>query len=500
MLRVENLLMQRTLRFVLAYLAPTLVALALIIPALVLIPRMNREVRHQQTLTTVREAGLRLNALPGTDAAPEREGVLAELSRATTDIADFVRPSVVHITGLKVIDGVPVPMSTGSGWIYDEAGHIVTNLHVVEGGDGFEVQFFDGELRSAEFTGGDPTTDIAVLSVRPGNLIPSTRRSESRQVRQGELCFAFGSPFDFRFSMSSGIVSGLGRFVGMFWRSGRSIGFENFIQVDAAINPGNSGGPLTDHKGHVIGMNTAIATNDAEGQFAGIGLAIPLDMIESAVDQLIDSGVVRKGFLGVSVLDQNNMLARTVGVPERFRGTGVLVVDVEDEHPAAIAGLMAGDVITKYDEVALTDSEDLDDAVENDEDQRMSLRIWRFAEEDSVWVDLEVERSGSKALAGLHVLALHNRIGDLHRARGYTRRGVMISQPQDDMPAQRAGMLAGDVVCRVNGVEVSTVRQLQSTISSIPPGRTVEIEAWRYDLDEERWSQKKFAVELSQWQ
>jgi serine protease Do len=491
--------MSRGTRLLIATLAPALVVLAIAIPTIVLLPGFTREVQHQQTLATVRQAGLRLNALPGTDQAP-REGMLAELSRATTDLADFVRPSVVHITGMQQIDGMPVPISTGSGWIYDDSGHVITNLHVVEGCDSFEVQLFDGELRTAEIVGGDPTTDIAVLSIRAENIIPATRRPTTDHVRQGELCFAFGSPFDFRFSMSSGIVSGLGRFVGMFWRSGRSIGFENFIQVDAAINPGNSGGPLTDHLGHVIGMNTAIATNDADGQFAGIGLAIPLDMIESAVDQLIETGTVRKGYLGVSVLDQDDLIARSVGVPRQFRGTGVLVVDLEDSHPATKAGLRIGDVITMYDEVPLATAGDLDEAARQDMDRRMNLKIWRFADADSSWVDLVVTRQGEGDLLGIRVLSLHDRIGDLHRARGYTRRGVLISQPQPGMPAEQAGMLAGDIVHRVNGADVHSVRQLQSTISSVPPGRTVKIEAWRYDHGAEDWALMTFSVELSQWQ
>ena len=490
--------MPRGTRFLIATIAPALVVLAIAIPTIMLMPHISREVRHHQTLATVRQAGLRLNGLPGTEHSP-REGLLSELSRATTDLADFVRPSVVHITGVQKIDGMPVPFSTGSGWIYDESGHVITNLHVVEGGDSYEIQLFDGELRSAELVGGDPTTDIAVLAIRPGNIIPATRRPTSDRVRQGELCFAFGSPFDFRFSMSSGIVSGLGRFVGMFWRSGRSIGFENFIQVDAAINPGNSGGPLTDHLGQVIGMNTAIATNDADGQFTGIGLAIPLDMIESAVDQLIETGTVRKGFLGVSVLDQDDLIARFVGVPRFFRGTGVLVVDLDEHHPATEAGLQIGDVITMYDEVPLAASTDLDDAVKQDLDRRMDLKVWRFAEEDSAWLDLVVTRRNEGDLLGIDVLSLRDRIGDLHRAQGYMRRGVLISQPQSGMPAERAGMLAGDIVRRVNGIDVHSVRQLQSAISSIPPGRTVEIEAWRHDQGAGNWALRTFSVELTQW-
>src|SRR5690606_35708911 len=124
-----------------------------------------------------------------------------------------------------------------------------------------EVQLYNGELRPAEIVGFDRSTDIAVLKIPAGRLHPAVRRGPEAPVRQGDMVFAFGSPFDFRFSMSSGVVSGQGRSVGVIRDEfGRRSGYENFIQVDAAINPGNSGGPLTDFRGHVIGMNTAIAT------------------------------------------------------------------------------------------------------------------------------------------------------------------------------------------------------------------------------------------------
>ncbi len=488
-------------RILVTALITTGLAMLLSITMLPILENMDRKHRYQETVTTVRQAGLRLNALPGTDGAREEgSGVLAELSRATTDIADFVRPSVIHVTGIQFVEGRSIPMSTGSGWVYDDRGHVITNLHVVEGGDDYEVQMYDGEIRKATLVGGDPTTDIAVLRIDPENIIPATRRPLDQRVQQGELCFAFGSPFDFRFSMSSGIVSGLGRFVGMYWRTGRRIGFENFIQVDAAINPGNSGGPLTDHRGHVIGMNTAIATNDDDGQFGGIGLAIPLDMIESAANQLIESGVVRKGFLGVSVLDQNDLIARIVGAPQRFRGDGVLVHALDRSHPAAKVGLRIGDVITTYDEEPVATADDLERAIHQDDDLLMELRIWRYADEGSDWEDLVVTRTNGTGRIGFDVIAISERIGDLHRARGYTRRGVVIASTQQGMPARSAGMEPGDVVHQVNGVEVQSVRQLQSSISSIPPGQTATVQAWRFDHASNEWKPVTFEIELSQLQ
>ena len=493
--------MNRFQRFLVCALITTGMAMIISVAVISVLGSLEKEHRYQQTVANVRQAGLRLNALPGTDGTDSTgSGVLSELSRATTDVADFVRPSVVHVTGIRMMDGRRLPISTGSGWIYDDQGHLITNLHVVEGGDAYEVQMYDGEIRKATMVGGDPFTDIAVLRFDPENTIPATRRPLDQRVQQGELCFAFGSPFDFRFSMSSGIVSGLGRFVGMYWRTGRRIGFENFIQVDAAINPGNSGGPLTDHRGQVIGMNTAIATNDDDGQFGGIGLAIPLDMIESAANQLIESGVVRKGFLGVSVLDQNDPIARIVGAPQQFRSDGVLVMSLDRSPPAAKVGLRVGDVIISYDEEPIASVDALDRAIEGDDDLLMELRVWRYADSGSDWEDLVVTRTSAAGRTGFDVIAISDRIGDLHRARGYTRRGVVIASTQAGMPARSAGMEPGDVVHRVNGAEVQSVRQLQSSISSIPPGQTASVQAWRFDETAGEWKPVTFDIELSQLQ
>jgi S1-C subfamily serine protease len=315
---------------------PSLIVLATAATVLVAGPAAVDRITHSYTSARIIEASQRLDDNP----------VLAQINQAYRDIAEVVEPSVVHISTESWVRNRlgerARRASSGSGWIYDEAGHIVTNYHVIEDAQRIEVQLYNGAIREAEIVGSDPTTDIAVLRIPSENIHPATRNSgEDGPVRQGDMVFAFGSPFDFRFSMSSGVVSGKGRSVGVI-RSNRSgdIGYENFIQVDAAINPGNSGGPLTDYRGHVIGMNTAIATgrrNDRmdDGQFAGIGLAIPIEMIEPVVDQLIDTGVVAKGFLGVSVVDPSNTLIqelRLIGYDPR--SPGLLVGSIDINSPA----------------------------------------------------------------------------------------------------------------------------------------------------------------------
>ena len=279
-------------------------------------------------------------------------GVLEAINQASRDIALMVEPSVVHVSTEGYVERANgrsgVYASSGSGWIYDDNGFVVTNAHVVSSADKIEVQFSNGERREATFVGSDVRSDIAVVRVEPERLHPASR---SRELpAQGDLVFAFGSPFDFRFSMSSGIVSGLGRSAGLV-----GLDQESFIQVDAAVNPGNSGGPLCDVYGNVIGMNTAIATGRGssvgeEGQFAGIALAIPMRMIELVVDQIVSGGEVTKGFLGIQMSSLEGLSIRPVSDPLRnvvrhFKGVGVPITSVPEGNPAAKAGILPGDVL-----------------------------------------------------------------------------------------------------------------------------------------------------------
>jgi len=331
---------------------PSLIVLATALLVLLAGPFAVRELTYARTDARIIEASERL----------ESGNVLKQLNQAYRDIAAFVEPSVVHISAQQVAEDPwgdqRTMLSTGSGWVYDSQGHIVTNFHVVENARRIEVQLDSGELREAQLVGSDEFTDIAILKIPAGRLHPATRlnvedmkRGAVEPIGQGDLVFAFGSPFNFRFSMSQGVVSGKGRSVGVIRdRWGRPQGYENFIQVDAAINPGNSGGPLTDFRGRVIGMNTAIATGRRaavdEGQFAGIGLAIPIEMIEPVVTQIIENGVVQKGYLGVAARAINrNALDELKKLG--FNRNGVRVTEVIDGAPADNAGLEVGDIITE---------------------------------------------------------------------------------------------------------------------------------------------------------
>jgi len=318
---------------------PSLAVLAAAATVLLLGPAVVRELGYRHDQSRSQLASERL-------AGP---GILEELNQAFRDLAVAVEPSVVHVATRQMRPGRggSTSLSTGSGWIYDDRGYVVTNHHVVTNSVDIEVQLSSGALRRADLVGSDPLTDIAVLRIDDDRIIPAVRRPISDPVEQGDLVFAFGSPFDFRFSMSQGVVSGKDRYAGVLVSRARP-GYENFIQVDAAINPGNSGGPLTDFRGRVIGMNTAIATTGQrsvgdEGRFAGIGLAIPLEMIEPVVDQIIERGFALHGFLGVSLRDLQPVDRAALG----WDAAGIRVMNVTAGTAADDAGLMPGDVITE---------------------------------------------------------------------------------------------------------------------------------------------------------
>lgn len=221
----------------------------------------------------------------------------------------------------------------GSGFIYSENGHIVTNQHVVEGANRIEVSFIDGTTRKARVVGTDPYTDLAVLKVNKKEL-ESLEIGNSSKVEVGQRAVAIGNPFGLRGSMTSGIISQKGRTL----RTQGGFSTPNVLQTDAAINPGNSGGPLMNIQGDVIGVNTAIETNT--GVFSGIGFAIPSNTVKRVVPELIKDGDYSHPWIGVSGIDVNQDIAEEM---ELENSTGFLVIDVVEGSPAEAAGLQGGD-------------------------------------------------------------------------------------------------------------------------------------------------------------
>jgi serine protease Do len=376
-------------------LGPSLVVGVLGIAVLLTGPALVRNLEYARQEAKVELASDRLSI----------DNPLELLNQATRDLAAKVEPSVVHVStrgslGSSGSGGGGFYTSSGSGWIYDLDGHVVTNAHVVAPAESIEVQLSTGEIRPATFIGADVRSDIAVVRISPERLFPAERSAELPS--QGDFVFAFGSPFDFRFSMSSGIVSGLSRTAGI-----DELDFENFIQVDAAVNPGNSGGPLSDVSGRVIGMNTAIATgrgtNVGDGQFAGIGLAIPVRMIELVVDQLIDTGEVSKGYLGIQMIELEDLRSMRLVPPrqqrilDRFDGLGVYVSMVEEGFPADRADVRSGDILVAVDGVPVKSVDNVRAQIGLRKPKTaVELELWRWdeasGESETILVDVLLGR------------------------------------------------------------------------------------------------------------
>ncbi len=346
-------------------------------------------------------AAVRLVGYAGTDAqiqlatqTLEKDNILKQIDRAVRSIADAVEPSVVHV-GVEeaVVDQFGRgrrAAATGSGWVYDRLGHVVTNAHVVKNATRITVQFSDGRAADAEVVGKDTDTDIAVLKVSTSEGLFPVSRASGLELHQGDRVYAFGSPFGFKFSMSEGIVSGLGRDPQQILSS--SGGYTNFIQTDAAVNPGNSGGPLVNVEGKLVGMNVAIATapsRQGEGQNSGISFAIPLSTLERVVEQIVSGGVVTRGYMGIGRPGDDEMNQRALSLLG-FHGRGVAVTRVEDNSPASRAGMQVNDVITKIDGEVIGNVPVLRSSIANKAPgESAKVEVWRDGKTETLTVVLD---------------------------------------------------------------------------------------------------------------
>ena len=432
-------------RFVSA--GPALLVLATSAAALVAVPATIRRAGFAQTEGQVVLARQSL----------DEDDILERLNRAVREVATSVEPSVVHIEVVSRFnpDGEPgerFPFgSSGSGWVFDADGHILTNAHVVRAARDIRVQFFDGRASKASILGSDPFSDIAVLKVEEKEGLVPARRATDEPPSQGDRVYAFGSPFGFKFSMSEGIVSGLGRSARAAAEFG---GFTNFIQTDAAVNPGNSGGPLVDIRGRVIGMNVAIATaretdGTNEGQSAGISFAIPLATIESVAEQLVSKGSVSRGFLGVSFASGRQ--SRPVIHGGKFIGLGVAVRTVEAQGPSAAAGLLPGDVIMEIGGNRVSEPEVLRATISAYRPGKaVPLRVWR----ESEFVDLTVIL-GERPAASLAIEASYDIQVKLGLRLSSNAQVARVVQVEGGSPAERRGIKEGDEFVKVAGLPVS---------------------------------------------
>ena len=350
--------------------------------------------------------------------------------------------------------------SMGSGVIVTEDGYILTNNHVIEGADedGIKVRMPDGKTKyDAKVVGRDPQTDIAVLKVDAQKKLPAITLANSEKLEVGDVVLAVGNPFGVGQSVSSGIVSALGRGFGMLGRSG----YEDFIQTDASINKGNSGGALVDAEGRLVGINQSIFS--PSGGNAGVGFAVPINMARSVMERLVTDGKIVRGFLGVSLQTVTPELADAFQLSE---ATGALVGGVQPNTPAAKAGMQAGDVIIDYNGKAVTDSAHLRILVAQTPPQTpVTFKAVRKGKEKSFNVtlaelpdDLVATRNNgfTPPPAGIESSLSGVETSDLDRQ---ARRqfniparmtGALVTKVEEDSAAAEAGLRPGDVIVELN--------------------------------------------------
>lgn len=332
--------------------------------------------------------------------------------------------------------------SLGSGVVVDaEQGLVVTNYHVIENASQIQVTLSDAREFDATVIGTDPDADIAVIRIAADNLT-ALPWADSSNVRVGDYCIAIGNPFGLGQTVTSGIVSALGR-------SGLGIeSFEDFIQTDASINPGNSGGALVNLRGELIGINTAIV--GPSGGNVGIGFAIPSNMAADLTAQLLEFGEVKRGALGIAVQPLTAELAQAFGVPSR---TGVIVGRVQPESPAEKAGLLAGDVIVRIDNRRITDISSLRNRIGLVRlGQQMMVEIVRDKQPMTIEVTVAQLPETNPLFSGASLLEQESRNG---------RRYVVIDEIESGSQLDKAGLLPGDIILSINRQGVGTVKDIK---------------------------------------
>jgi Do/DeqQ family serine protease len=356
-------------------------------------------------------------------------------------------------------------MSAGSGVIVDAArGYILTNFHVIQNATEIKVTLKDRRQVKAMLIGSDRGTDIALLKINAANLT-ALPFGDSDNLRVGDFVVAIGNPFGLGQTVTSGIVSALGR-------SGLDIeGYEDFIQTDASINPGNSGGALVDLKGELIGINTAIIS--PAGANAGIGFAVPSNMARAVMEQLARYGEVRRGRLGINVQDLTPELAHGLGVA---RTEGAVITQVQPDSPAARAGLRPGDIVIEADGHPVRSASDL----------RNRIALVRAGQE----IELTLLRSGARRV-------ITARVGERQTAAARVApqilsgailqdirpgmpmygkvEGVLVASVKPDSAAAGYGVRAGDVIVQANGQRVKSVTELHAALRDSKEGVTLAI-------------------------
>jgi len=380
----------------------------------------------------------------------------------------------------------PLQHGIGSGVIISPDGYIVTNNHVVDGATQIKVTMNDRRVLTAKVIGSDKLTDLAVIKVDSKDL-PFMSWGDSEKLHPGQTVLAFGSPFGyFQFSVTRGIVSAVNR-QNPYSDDARKLG--GYIQTDAAINPGNSGGALVNSHGELVGINTFIISNS--GSFAGAGFAIPAQVAKATADQIIKTGGVHHGYLGISMNDVTPENAHFFNLND---ANGAIVAQVTPNSPAARAGLQNGDVIQQLNGKKLTNGSDLQLAIagttpgtnvqlgilRNGHTQNIDLTVGEYNAKDQIASTDGGDDNNGAPQQGKLGLAMSDVTPDIRQQLNLPDniKGAAIQSVRPGSPAEDAGLQPGDIIVQVNRKNVDSAKQAVDTVHTIPTGQDVLLLVW----------------------
>jgi serine protease Do len=418
----------------------------------------------------------------------------ARLSGAFRAASARALPAVVQIRTVAVTE-VPVgfmpglqqelrpqrTQGTGSGFVFDERGYILTNHHVVQNALNVNVAMLDGREYTAQVVGSDPNTDVAVIRIDPGDHdLPLIEFGESDRLRVGDWVIALGNPLGLTFTATAGIVSAKSRSIGILAESGAGdTALEAFIQTDAAINPGNSGGPLVDLNGRVIGINTAIES--PTGYFTGAGFAIPIDLAKKVAADIVQYGTVHRPRLGVAIADVNAADAEVYGLPSV---SGVEVTSLTPGAPADRAGLQLGDVILKINDDPVNTVPDLQSRVARlQPGDRVSVGFVRYGKAMTTSVELGEFEPARVAMPTVEPRSRSNPLGftvtpipaRLRTGARSEDESPVVAEIDQLGPAAGSGLGIGHVIRRFNGKEIRNIRDLERAAANVSSGQVVSL-------------------------
>ena len=361
--------------------------------------------------------------------------------------------------------GFPPPQQrvqgTGSGFIFDKEGHILTNNHVVDGAEEITVRTYTGKEYPAKLVGRDPDTDLAVIQITPDGDLPVAALGDSDAVKVGQFAIAIGSPRQLEGSVSFGHISATGR-EGLQGLRQQGLRFQNLLQTDAAINLGNSGGPLCDIDGQVIGINVAIVFGANS-----IGFAIPINTAKTIIPQLIANGKVTRGFLGVGI-DDPSRYAQAVSLPDE---KGAFIKEIRENTPASRADLKVYDVIRKVNGEEIKNASQLVEKISAiAPGAEATLEVWRDGKTIEVKVKLDEWQQASNGAEPAQENTLGLQVRNLspelrQRARiAEDVQGVLISKVEPGSPAEDARLAEGDVILEIGQQRVSDVSQFKALV------------------------------------